>query len=502
MAFLEARGISKRFSSVTANDSVDLDVRAGSICAVLGENGAGKTTLMRIIAGELAPDSGTVRIDGADIYTLSRSGRSAAAALVHQHPLLADDLSVAENLFLGRECMWGGLFLDLASMRERTRELSARYGLPLDPSGRAADLGFAQRQRLELLRALSHGAGLIILDEPTSQLSEREAEELYLILGGLRDAGKAIIVVTHRIDEAIDHADARVVMRRGKAVLSVREASEKDLVAAMFGDFHASGQSKARSESRPDSGSIAFKLDGVKTRMRPGGGAALSGIDLETRSGEVLCVLSITGNGGSDLEDIVSGLIKPASGKVEIFGRDVTLEGNASRRKAGLSYVPRERIRRGVALEASISDNVLVEEKEHFSFPGKGRGEQRKTAAERLLEEGIAADTGDPASVLSGGQIQRLVLSREFRRPGRACLVVEPTWGLDAPASERCHAAIRAGASKGGSFLILCSQMKEAFSLGDSIAVLSRGSIVLRERNDGSPALEARLRSALAGMVP
>jgi ABC-type uncharacterized transport system ATPase subunit len=500
MAFLEARRIVKRYGRVAANDGASLSAEEGKILALLGENGAGKTTLMRIIAGEIAADSGEILIGGrAAVLSGSLSRRSRPpVALAHQHPLLVEELSVAENVFLGREPVSLGIFTRGRAMRERAASLIREFGLDIDPDAQAGRLSFADRQRTEILRALSHGARILALDEPTSHLGEGEATSLFASLEKLRSSGMGIILVTHRLDEALSRADSFMVMREGRTVLETAEADEHALVQAMFGKY------EALPEKEPEAGNAAalkpsvFKASGIVTGKK-GEKRGLGGIDFDIPSGRILCVLSIAGNGEKDLEDVVAGMIRPSSGSMELVGKDVTRAAPRARRRIGMCYVPRERMKRGICLKISIVDDVLIHDAGFYAFPGRSAAVKKAAAAERLDAMGISADPGEKAASLSGGQAQRLIVGRELGGDSAFALLSEPTWGMDARSAAECHVRVKKEAEAGKSFLVILSQIREALVLGHEIAVLYRGRIVLKIENDASSGIEGRLRSAMTG---
>jgi simple sugar transport system ATP-binding protein len=481
---------------LAANDGAELCAEAGSITAVLGENGAGKTTLARILAGEVRPDAGEFTFEGRPWKPWRAGARR--AALVHQHPILVDDLSVAENLFLGREPAGPGGLLLRGPLARAARELCARYSVDLDPDMEAGKLGLADRQRLELLRALGHDARVIILDEPSSQLSEEEADALYLALEAIKTAGKAIILITHRLPEALRAASFFYVLRSGRTVLSIADPDKDALLGALFGEAMDAEDGPEPCLLVARTGDVVLNCAGLELPGR-GGGGGLRGLDLELRAGRVVCVLSITGNGAEELEDALSGMREPHEGSIRIQGTELAGRGCAARRKAGMAYLPRERLHRGVALGECIADNLLVHDAEVYRFPGAGEKFRRIRAAEWLSREGMAASAGERVSVLSGGQIQRLVSSRELGTGKPFLLLAEPSWGLDQRAAVKAHESIRAAAAAGLACLVLLSQLREAMALADEIAVLYRGRITLLESNDRSAGLEARLRAAMTG---
>ncbi len=501
MALLEARGVVKRFGKRAAVDGASLSAAAGRIVAVLGENGAGKTTLMRVLAGELEADSASLVIGGWTwISGARRMRKRPPVALVHQHPLLADDLTVAENVFLGREPLALGFIAKRNKMREMARELIEEFSLGIDPDARAGELSFADRQRTELLRAMSHRPSVLILDEPTSNLSEEEADRLFVGLAALKAGGTGIVLVTHRIREAIERADSFMVMRDGKTTLETNAADQDLLVRAMFGERSSAGDEAPGSDGAERAETV-LEVERLTTERRTGD-SGLDDVSFSVDRGRVLCALSITGNGERSLEDAISGMERRARGSIRFLGTEVVRSSPEKRRARGMAYVPRERMKRGVATGASIADNILIHESGAYAFPGLGKAARSAMAAKALSGIGIRADPADDASTLSGGQIQRLVLERELSLPAALVVIAEPTWGMDAKRAAECRKRIREEARKGKAFFIALSQIGEALELADEIVVLSRGRVTLRAVNDGSAGIEDRIRQAMTGGAP
>ncbi len=499
MALLEARGVVKRFGKRAAVDGASLSAEAGRIVAVLGENGAGKTTLMRVLAGELEADSASLVIGGWTwISGPRRMRKRPPVALVHQHPLLADDLTVAENVFLGREPLALGFIARRKRMREMARKLIEEFSLGIDPDARAGELSFADRQRTELLRAMSHRPSVLILDEPTSNLSEEEADRLFAGLAALKAGGTAIVLVTHRIREAVDRADSFMVMREGRTTLQSDSADEDLIVDAMFGERSSVGDETAGGDD-VERAEAVLEVERLSTERRTGD-SGLDCVSFSVGRGRVLCAISITGNGERSLEDAISGMERRTRGSIRLLGAEVARSSPGRRRARGMAYVPRERMKRGVATGASIADNVLVHESGAYAFPGRGEAARSAMAAKALDRIGIKADPADDGSTLSGGQIQRLVMERELGLPAALVVIAEPTWGMDAKRAAECRKRIRDEARKGKAFFIALSQIGEALELADEILVLSRGRVTLRAVNDGSAGLEDRIRQAMAGV--
>jgi simple sugar transport system ATP-binding protein len=473
------RGIGKRYPGVVANRAVDLDIAMGSLHAIVGENGAGKSTLMRILAGMLRPDTGEIRLRGAAVRWRSPADAIAAGiGMVHQHLQLAEDLTVLENIVLGAEPVRHGA-LDRRSAAAAIRALGERYGLPLDPDARVEDLPLGVRQRVEILKVLYRGARILILDEPTAALVPQEAADLLGHLRALRDDGLTVLLVSHRLDEVLGAADTVTVMRAGSVAATVRpdETDSRRLAALLVGD-ELPEPARHTTPPRPD---VVLEVRGLRVPRSPGG-AALEDVSLTVRAGEIVGLAGVEGNGQAELVEAIVGLARPDSGSVELADRDVTRTGVRERRSAGLGFIPADRHRDGLLLDASLWENRLLG---HLVGPPAARGPWIDRGAARRSTAAIVAE-GDirtpgievAASALSGGNQQKLIVGRELAGTPRMLVAAHPTRGVDVGAQAAIRARLVAARDAGLAVLLLSVDLEELIGLADRILVMLRGRIV------------------------
>ncbi|MDX6716394.1 MAG: ral nucleoside transport system ATP-binding protein [Baekduia sp.] len=474
---LELRGITKRFGAVTANDAVDLQLRRGEIHALLGENGAGKSTLMSVVYGMARPDEGEILIDGEPVTIDSpRDAMDRGVGMVFQHFMLIPVMTVAENLVLGAEPRKHGL-LDLAGARRRTRELSDRYGLKVDPDARVADVSVGQQQRVEILRALDRGAKILVLDEPTAVLTAQETAELAEVLRALRDAGTSIVFITHKLHEVLDIADRVTVLRRGKTIGTVDTAGADD---ASLARMMVGRDVVLRVEKEPGKpGQPLLELDDVHA-TDDRGLPAVDGVSLQVRAGEIVAVAGIDGNGQSELIDLISGLRPCTGGHVRLGGKDITNCTPRAARDAGIGHIAEDRHRRGLVLDFNLSENLaLMDYREGTRF-GLLKPRRMLDAASRLLHEfdvrGGSPVT--PARSLSGGNQQKVVIAREISGNPDALIAAQPTRGLDVGAIEFVHRRLLAERDAGRAILLFSLELDEVRALADRIVVIYDGRIV------------------------
>jgi simple sugar transport system ATP-binding protein len=484
---LSARGIVKRFPGVVANDGVDLDVAPGEVHVILGENGAGKTTLASVLSGLYRPDAGEVRIDG-DAVTL-RSPRDALACgigMVHQHTRLVERFTVAENLALGDASQ--PMVLDRARLARQVAELSERFSLPVDPDARVSDLSVGERQRVELVDALHRGADVLILDEPTAVLTPREVGALFATLRAMCVAGKAVVLVTHKLGEAMEVSDRITVLRRGRVVGAVRAAAtdRRDLVRMMIG--REVDLSPRRAVSPPTTALLSVRDLVV---------GALDGLDLDVRGGEIVGVAGVAGNGQRELVEAIAGLRAPSSGRIEVGGVDVTGRGPRAARRAGLAFVPDDRLGTGLSPSLSIADNVRL------TRPRRFLTSRRRAASEasELMARFAVEAPGPEARVatLSGGNAQRLLLARELTGGARVLVVYSPTRGLDVAATGAVRDLLDAVRRRGDAVLLVSEDLDEVVAMSDRLVVLYRGRIT--HETTGDLADVGRLGDAMAGVA-
>ena len=476
---LRLRGITKRFGSLVANDAIDLDIVPGEIHCLLGENGAGKSTLMNVLYGLLQPDAGTITIDG--VPHVSRNPGEAIAAgigMVHQHFMLVEVFTVAENLVLGRERGVAG-FLDMRRARRTVREVSERYRLDVDPDALVEDLPVGVQQRVEILKALVNDAKYLIFDEPTAVLTPQEIDELIAVMRSLRDEGRAIVFITHKLREVREIADKITVIRRGRVVGTAKPTdSEASLAELMVGRAVSLTVDKepAATDARP-----RLVLEGVSVAA-PNGTLVVDGLDLEVAGGEIVCVAGVQGNGQTELAEALLGVTPTVRGRVLLDGRPITGRSPKEIIDVGLGFVPEDRKHDGFVSSFTVAENLVLNHFDEAPY-AKGialdLGRIRANAEERVKEFDIRTQSVEaPVSALSGGNQQKVVLARELSRPLSALIANQPTRGVDVGAIEFLHQRLVAERDRGTAVLIVSTELDEVVALADRIAVMYRGRIV------------------------
>jgi ABC-type uncharacterized transport system ATPase subunit len=476
---LRLRGITKRFGSLVANDHIDLDIRPGEIHCLLGENGAGKSTLMNVLYGMLQPDEGEITIDGRP-HT-SRTPKEAMAAgigMVHQHFMLVEVFSVAENLILGREQTTGGV-LNMRQARATVRELSDRYRLAVDPDALIEDLPVGIQQRVEILKALANDATYLIFDEPTAVLTPQEIDELITVMRSLRDEGKAIVFITHKLREVRAIADKITVIRRGKVVGTAQPSdSEGQLAELMVGravNLLVDKEPPRRSDSP------RLVLDGISV-ANTAGALVVDGLDLEVSGGEIVCIAGVQGNGQTEQVEALLGLIPISQGSVTLDGRPITRHTPKQSIADGLGYVPEDRKHDGFVSSFSVAENLVLntfDEPPYAKGPALDLAAIRRNAEDRVTEFDIRTQSVDaPMTSLSGGNQQKVVLARELSRPLSALIASQPTRGVDVGAIEFLHGRLVTERDRGTAVVIVSTELDEVVALADRVAVMYRGRLV------------------------
>jgi len=496
---VELIGITKRFGSFTANDKIDLRVRRGGIHAIIGENGAGKTTLMNVLFGLLQPDEGEIRVDGQPIVMADPSvAIRAGLGMVHQHFKLVPSLTVAENVFLGMEIRRNGL-IDHRAQQEKTRELSRRFGLAVDPAERVSLLSVGIEQRIEILKVLVRGARTVILDEPTAVLTPQESRELFATLRSFTEGGMTVIFISHHLEEVMEVSDTVTVLRRGKAVATkpTAELSKAELVRLMV-DRDVSFERPARPASNGITALSAHNLWARDDRRHP----ALRDVSFDVRAGEIVGIAGVAGNGQTELAEVLSGLRPPSHGAAMLNGEDILALSPAGIRAAGLAHVPGDRMVRGVDGNASIAANLMMGRQNR---PPWKRGplldwKAAATETSRLIKrfDIRAIGAGDTVRRLSGGNIQKVVLAREFTNDASFLLIDQPTRGVDIGAQEAIHDEIMRQREKGVAILLISVQLDELMKLADRILVMFNGRIMGSVDGDGAD--EDRIGLMMAGV--
>ncbi len=479
--------INKYFGAVHANRGASIEVARGEIHALVGENGAGKSTLMRILSGMYAPDGGRMEVGGRDVTGWTTADAIAAGVgMVHQHFMLVPTLTVAENMMLGRELTKGGQ-LDRRRAEREVAELSRTTGLAVRPDGLVADLSVGESQRVEILKTLFRGAKILILDEPTAVLSPPEIDELWTVLRGMRSRGETIVLITHKLDEVMEISDTITVMRHGRTVDRMRTVGTNpgEIARAMVGrnvqlamDYLADENSKPVERTiLPSSPSLDVRNIVVNNARRL---TAVDDVSFTVSSGEILGIAGVEGNGQTELLEAIAGLRAIRSGSIAIGGRDVTSLSVKERGDAGLSHIPEDRHARGLVLEYSVAENLILGQQHRFVGGMQLDREQiLNNAVQQISAFDIRpADPGLPARALSGGNQQKIVIAREMGRAFQVLLAAQPTRGVDVGAIEFIHARLRQARDTGKAILLVSADLAEILALSDRIAVMYEGKLV------------------------
>ena len=451
---IRMKGIDKTFGSVRANREASLDVRRGEIHALVGENGAGKSTLMKILGGLQPPDAGSLEVNGRNVTGWNtKDAIEAGIGVVHQHFMLVPTLTVAENIVLGMEPVRNGRF-DYAKAVEDVQKLSSDTGLAVSADQKVAELSVGEAQRVEILKTLFRGARILVLDEPTAVLSPPEVRELWTVLRGLRDAGGTIVLITHRLDEVIEISDTITVMRAGQTVgqLTTSATTPAEIARAMVGrdvaltsreeagvlttPLHGGGNGPAPSETEASTINVTdlVVLGPRKTR-------AVDCVSFSIRPGEILGIAGVEGNGQSELIEALAGLRHIESGSIRINGNDVTFDDVGERREAGLSHIPEDRHRRGLILDYTVADNLVLGLQNAFANNGLLDADRINANAQTQIKAfDIRPPSADvPARNLSGGNQQKVVIAREMGHEFTVLLASQPTRGVDVGSIEFIH---------------------------------------------------------------
>lgn len=476
---LETRGITKIFGELYANDSVDFAIQQGEIHALLGENGAGKSTLVKILFGSLQQTAGDVLWKGDEVHVKSPSeARALGIGMVFQHFSLFEALTVAENIALSFDAG-----VELSDVSQKAKTLSAQYGLPLDPDALVGDLSVGERQRIEIIRCLMQDPALIILDEPTSVLTPQEADTLFETLFRLREEGRSILYISHRLEEVQRLCSAATIMRHGKVVdaCDPREETAGSLASKMVGADVEGIEHKTAGKT----GDVVLALNNLSMGTSHPFAVALKNISLEVHQGEVVCIAGIAGNGQGELFEAISGENRQDDPhQVVIKGTDAGHQSISQRRNLGASFVPEERLGHGAVPEMSLTDNMLLARhaSDAAQFKTMGRlnviAQSAITEATKRVNEvmDVRKSAEDPpAGALSGGNLQKFIVGRELDRNPAFMLVNQPTWGVDAGAAAHIRQSLLNLAAAGSAVLVISQDLDEIFEIATSIAVMADG---------------------------
>jgi ABC-type uncharacterized transport system ATPase subunit len=497
---VEMRGVRKEFPGVVANDNVDFAVEQGEIHALVGENGAGKTTLMNILYGLYHPDAATIKIRGQPVKIRKNADAIALGiGMVHQSFKLVPSFTVEENIVLGAEPS-GRVFLDQKAIREGVTEISKRFGLKVDPEARIEDLPVGVQQRVEILKTLYRDADILILDEPTAVLTPQETDDLFAVVRSLVAEGKTVVFITHKLREVMEISDRVTVMRDGKVVGTrvTQETNPVELARMMVGREVLLSVDKAPAQP----GDVVLEVENLCARDDRNL-VAVRGLSLQVRSGEVLGIAGVMGNGQSELVQTIVGLRPVLTGRIIIGGKDVTSMSVRQRREAGMSCVPEDRYLRGVALSATVEENLICTC--YFKPPLCKAGLLDLRASGDHASEAISsfdvrtAGKDVPAFTLSGGNLQKVVLARELSAKPDLLIVAQPTRGLDIAATEFVRQEIIKVRDQGAAVLLVSAELSEIMTVSDRIAVMYEGEIV--GTIDAAQATEYGLGLWMAGVT-
>lgn len=482
---VEFSHVSMQYPGVLANDDVSLSILQGEVFALVGENGAGKSTLMNLLYGLQKPTLGSIFVRGQKTPGSYNPEKAMAlgVSMVHQHFKLVPSFTVAQNIFLGHEPKKGGLFYDEAGAMARARDLSARYGLEVDPGALVEELSLGLQQRVEILKALRHGAEVLILDEPTAVLTPQETDELFVVIRRMvQERNMTVILITHKLPEVMRVSHRVGVMKRGKLVrvLDTPQTSEKEIASLMVGRDVIFDE--LRGEQPPGAEVLRIQdLKALSDRSLP----VVRDIDLVVRSGEIVGVCGIEGNGQTELVECLTGMRPPTGGSVLLNGRDISRLSPGEIRALGVSYIPEDRLRTGLSAKASVAENLLLGKQRSRDFSLFGihlrRGKARQYAQDLVREFDIRTPGVDELTgSLSGGNMQKVVIAREFSFGSPLLIINQPTRGVDIGAIEFIHEHIIRQRNKGCAILLVSADLDELFRLSDKLVTLFEGRVTGR----------------------
>ncbi len=495
---LELRGIVKRFPGVLANDHIDLAVEPGEIRALVGENGAGKTTLMHILYGLYQPDAGAILIRGRkQLFHSPLDAIKAGLGMVHQHFMLFPSLTVSENVIFGAEPTHSG-FIDRAAAQQKVAAIAQQYGLQVDPAAKVGQLPVGVRQRVEILKTLYRQAEILILDEPTAVLTPQERDGLFKILRGLAAQGKTIVFITHKLHEVMSLSDNATVLRNGRVTANLRTAatSPEEICRYMVGR-----EVLLRVHKPPQqAGETVLAVERLSVKDEAGR-PLVRDVSFQVQAGEIVGIAGVAGNGQTELIEAITGLRPLASGHIALEERDISRRPVGGRREAGQAYIPEDRNRVGLALGASVADNLLMgfQKRPGLSQHGLLSLAGIRDHASRLIQQYAVKVTslGEATSNLSGGNLQKVVIAREFSQHGRLLIAEQPTRGVDVGSIEFIHQQLINYRAEGNAILLVSAELSEIMSLADRILVMFEGRIV--GELPASEATEAQLGLLMAG---
>ena len=476
---IHLRGITKRYPGVIANKDVDLEVISGEVHAIVGENGAGKSTLMKILYGMIQPDEGTVEIRGRQAtFKSPKDAIEAGIGMVHQHFMLADNLTVLENVILGSEPR-NGLEIDFEKAAERIRHLGETYRLGLDPRRKVETLSVGERQRVEIMKVLYRGARIVILDEPTSVLVPQEVEDLFNSIRDLKEEGETVIFISHKLDEVLEIADTITVMRDGRTVGTTTpdQMDARELAEMMIGSELPSPETRESTVQKE----VLFEAIGLSA-LSDAGRPVLSDVSFRVRRGEIVGIAGVEGNGQAELIDTLMGLSPVSGGRVMLRKTDITHEETRDRRESGIGLIPADRQRQGLLLPSPLWENAALGHQHRPPF-SKGPWIDRTGARRRTQEivgrfEVMTPNVDVPATALSGGNQQKLVVGREMMADPVVLVAAHPTRGIDVGAQAAVWEELKRARAAGMGVLLISADLEELIGLSDTIHVIFEGRLV------------------------
>jgi general nucleoside transport system ATP-binding protein len=495
---IETRGITKHFPGVLANDAIDFEAAAGEVHALLGENGAGKSTLSNILTGLYQPDDGEIFLSGERVaFASPRDAIDAGVCMVHQHFRLVERFTVAENLVLGDRRGAGRTFLiDPTAVESQVRELGERYSLPVDPRAHVWQLSVGEQQRVEILNALYQNARVLLLDEPTAVLTPDEAETLFVTLRQMAAEGRTVIFISHKLYEVTAVSDRVTVLQAGRKIgtVATNSATTESLAALMIG--HELQMATRQPRPHAVQPAVLELTDLWATGDR--GTPALKGVSLQIRPGEIVAVAGVAGNGQRELADTIAGMRSHTSGTLRLDGKPLANGNPRAAFDAGIRYVPEDRLGTGVSPNLSLSMNLELRSYRRDSYgPFLRLGWMREHAVQSIRKFDIKASSPDmPAANLSGGNLQKVVIAREFEGAMRVLIAASPTRGLDVAAVETVHSYLLDAAADGVAVLLLSEDVDEILALNDRIVVMYEGELSEVENRESIEEISLRMAGA------
>lgn len=481
---VEMRHITKRFPGIVANKDVTIQIKKGEIYAILGENGAGKSTLMSMLFGMYEPDEGEIYIRGKkEIISSPRYATQLNIGMVHQHFKLVSNYTIAENIIMGIEPVKKTLgifpYVDIKGANEKIARLSKQYGLEVDPKKVISDINVSVQQRVEILKMLYREAEILIFDEPTALLTPQEIEFLLKIIKGLRDGGKTIILITHKLEEIKKVADRCAILRRGELidVLDVQSTSTKEMASKMVGREVSFTLDKTPAKFRD----VVLDVKNL-TVTNEDKFQVVKNVSFSVHGGEIFAIAGVSGNGQVEIADAIAGLMKANSGQILLNGKDITEYSIRKRTLEGIAYIPEDRQTYGLILDFTLEDNLALKNyfKEPFSRKGILNKKEFETYGEKLIQEyDVRSGQGNRTQVrsMSGGNQQKAIIAREIQQDTPLLIFVQPTRGLDIGAIENIHKQILAERDKGKAILLISLELDEIMNLADTIGVIYNGQI-------------------------